>query len=68
MNKILTLVESGKKEGANLVLGGGRVGDRGFFVEPTIFKDVQDNMRIANEEVHCFHTHKTSHFYNLNVL
>ena len=51
MDKILTLVESGKKEGANLVVGGNRVGDKGFFIEPTIFKDVEDNMTIANEEV-----------------
>nr|AVR59246.1 mitochondrial aldehyde dehydrogenase 2 [Platynereis dumerilii] len=51
MDKILTLVESGKKEGANLVVGGNRVGDKGFFIEPTIFKDVEDNMRIANEEI-----------------
>jgi len=51
MDKILTLVESGKKEGANLVLGGNRVGDKGYFIEPTIFKDVQDNMTIANEEI-----------------
>jgi aldehyde dehydrogenase (NAD+) len=51
MDKILTLVESGKKEGANLVYGGNRVGDKGYFIEPTIFKDVQDNMTIANEEI-----------------
>ncbi len=49
--KIMELIESGKKEGAKLLTGGGRYGDRGYFVQPTVFTDVQDNMRIAKEEV-----------------
>ncbi|CAH1797143.1 unnamed protein product [Owenia fusiformis] len=49
--KILSLIESGKKDGAKLTTGGGRVGDKGYFVEPTVFSDVQDNMRIAKEEI-----------------
>jgi len=51
MNKILRLVEAGKKEGAKLQTGGSRLGDQGYFVEPTVFADVQDNMIIANEEI-----------------
>ena len=51
LEKILGLIDSGKKEGAKLAIGGSRVGDRGYFVEPTVFTDVQDNMRIAREEV-----------------
>jgi len=51
MGKILNLIESGKKEGATLTTGGSRVGDKGYFIEPTVFADVQDNMRIANEEI-----------------
>jgi aldehyde dehydrogenase (NAD+) len=51
MNKILGLIESGKKEGARLVAGGAREGDKGFFVQPTVFADVNDNMTIAREEV-----------------
>lgn len=51
MNKILSLIESGKKEGARLVAGGAREGDKGFFVQPTVFADVNDNMTIAREEV-----------------
>ncbi|KAF0309229.1 Aldehyde dehydrogenase, mitochondrial [Amphibalanus amphitrite] len=51
MNKILGLVESGKKEGAKLAHGGARIGDKGYFIEPTVFTDVQDNMRIATEEI-----------------
>ena len=50
-DKIMDLIESGKKEGAKLGCGGRRFGDKGFFIEPTVFSDVQDNMRIAKEEI-----------------
>ena len=49
--KILSLIESGNQEGATLVSGGARYGDKGFFVQPTVFSDVKDDMRIAKEEV-----------------
>jgi len=49
--KILELIESGKKEGAKLMCGGQRAGDKGYFVQPTVFADVKDNMRIAREEI-----------------
>ncbi|XP_078371899.1 aldehyde dehydrogenase, mitochondrial-like [Oculina patagonica] len=49
--KVMSLIDSGNKEGANLVCGGGQHGDKGFFVQPTVFSDVQDNMRIAKEEI-----------------
>jgi aldehyde dehydrogenase (NAD+) len=49
--KVLGYVESGKKEGAKLVAGGERVGDRGYFVAPTVFADVKDDMKIAQEEI-----------------
>ncbi|XP_054711886.1 aldehyde dehydrogenase, mitochondrial-like [Uloborus diversus] len=51
MNKILDLIESGKSEGAKMLCGGGRHGDQGYFVSPTVFADVKDDMRIANEEI-----------------
>ncbi|CDW77748.1 betaine-aldehyde dehydrogenase [Stylonychia lemnae] len=51
LTKILGFIESGKKEGAKLLTGGKRHGNKGFFVEPTIFADVQDNMTIAKEEI-----------------
>ena len=51
MDKILGYVDLGRKQGAKLVTGGGRVGDRGFFVEPTIFDDVRDDMAIARDEI-----------------
>lgn len=51
MEKILSLINSGKQDGAKLCAGGGRFGDRGYFVQPTVFADVDENMRIAQEEV-----------------
>jgi aldehyde dehydrogenase (NAD+) len=51
MEKILALIESGKKEGAKLCTGGAKLGDKGYFVQPTVFSDVQDNMKIATEEI-----------------
>ena len=50
-DKILDLIESGKKEGAKLQCGGERHGDKGYFIQPTIFTDVKDDMRIAQEEI-----------------
>jgi aldehyde dehydrogenase (NAD+) len=50
-DKVMSYIESGKKDGAKLVAGGNRSGDRGFFVEPTVFADVRDNMKIAEEEI-----------------
>ena len=51
-NKIMELIESGKAEGAKLAAGGKRVGGKDSnFVEATVFTDVQDDMRIAQEEV-----------------
>ena len=45
------LIASGKEQGATLKCGGDRFGTRGFFVQPTVFADVKDDMRIAREEV-----------------
>ena len=50
-DKILELIESGKKEGAKLECGGQRAGDKGYFVQPTVFTGVQEDMRIAKEEI-----------------
>jgi len=49
--KILGYIESGKQEGANCVLGGKRLGTKGYFLEPTIFTNVEDEMKIAREEI-----------------
>jgi aldehyde dehydrogenase (NAD+) len=51
LDKILGYVELGQKEGAKLVTGGKRKGEKGFFVEPTIFDNVKDGMSIARDEI-----------------
>lgn len=51
LSKIMNLIDSGKEEGASLVTGGERVGDKGYFVAPTVFANVKDDMTIAREEV-----------------
>jgi aldehyde dehydrogenase (NAD+) len=50
-DRILGYIESGKREGATLACGGERVGDRGYFIQPTVFSDVRDEMKIAREEI-----------------
>jgi aldehyde dehydrogenase (NAD+) len=50
-DKILKYVEYGKSDGAKMISGGKRIGDKGYFVEPTLFAGVTDNMRIAREEI-----------------
>lgn len=49
--KILDLIDSGKKQGAKLVAGGKRPEGKGYFVEPTVFADVTDDMKICKEEI-----------------
>ncbi len=51
MEKILGYIESGKKQGAHCLTGGGRLGNKGYFVEPTLFANVKDDMKIAQEEI-----------------
>jgi len=51
LTKILGYIEKGKQEGATLMAGGKQVGTKGFFVEPTVFVDVKDEMTIAKEEI-----------------
>jgi aldehyde dehydrogenase (NAD+) len=51
--RVLGYIETGRSEGARVVLGGGRPKglDRGYYVEPTLFADVEAKMRIAQEEI-----------------
>lgn len=49
--KILSYVDSAKSEGARLVLGGEVSNKQGYFVDPTIFADVRDDMKAVREEV-----------------
>lgn len=51
MNRVLSYIDHGKKDGAKLISGGKRWGSKGWHVEPTVFADVQDNHRIAKEEI-----------------
>jgi aldehyde dehydrogenase (NAD+) len=50
-DKVMSYIDSGKQEKANLATGGKRVGNKGYFIEPTVFTDVQDDMKIAREEI-----------------
>ncbi|XP_039628637.1 aldehyde dehydrogenase family 1 member A3 isoform X1 [Polypterus senegalus] len=50
-DKIMELIDSGKREGAILEYGGSAIQDRGLFIQPTIFSGVGDHMRIAKEEI-----------------
>ncbi|XP_072050604.1 aldehyde dehydrogenase 1A1-like [Amphiura filiformis] len=51
VDRIMDLIESGKQQGAKLECGGNRYGDKGYFIESTVFSDVKDDMRIATEEI-----------------
>ena len=51
LDKIMHYVKLGQQEGAKLVTGGQRRGERGFFIEPTIFDNVRDDMAISRDEI-----------------
>jgi len=53
MDRVLGYIAQGNKEGARLIAGGGRAEgfDAGYFVKPTVFADVDGDMRIAREEI-----------------
>jgi aldehyde dehydrogenase (NAD+) len=54
MKTVLGYIESGKSEGAQVLTGGNRTsidGSKGFFIEPTIFGGVKNDMKIAQEEI-----------------
>jgi aldehyde dehydrogenase (NAD+) len=50
-SRVMGYIDTGKKEGARLMCGGGRVGSSGYYIEPTVFADVKDNMAIAQDEI-----------------
>jgi len=64
-NKIISLIKSGNEEGAKLECGGGRWGKEGYFVQPTVFSNVSDNMRIAKEEVRGLNLNTANHSQKL---
>lgn len=50
-NRVLGYIEKGLNEGAQLLVGGEKPQEQGYFVSPTIFADVRDEMTIAKEEI-----------------
>ncbi|MGD6895731.1 aldehyde dehydrogenase family protein [Bacillus infantis] len=50
-NRVLGYIEKGVSEGAELLVGGNKPYEEGYFVSPTIFADVRDEMTIAKEEI-----------------
>ena len=51
MKRVLDYIDIGKKEGAQIATGGGRLGTSGYFVAPTVFANVEHGMRISQEEI-----------------
>lgn len=50
-NTVLDYIEKGKEEGAKVLVGGNAVEGKGFFIEPTVFTNVTNDMTIAREEI-----------------
>ena len=50
-DRVMGYIARGKQEGAKCVTGGERFGSKGYFIKPTLFADVQDDMAIAREEI-----------------
>lgn len=51
MEKVLGYIEAGKAQGGEIVAGGGRQGEAGYFVKPTVIQGVTDEMTVAREEI-----------------
>ncbi|XP_047058927.1 aldehyde dehydrogenase family 2 member C4-like [Lolium rigidum] len=49
--KVLKYIDVGKREGATLLTGGKPCSEKGYYIEPTIFTDVKEDMSIAQEEI-----------------
>lgn len=50
-DRIMGYIESGKREGATVEIGGGRHGEKGYFIQPTVFSNVREDMQIMKEEI-----------------
>ncbi|KAI6042816.1 aldehyde dehydrogenase [Pisolithus marmoratus] len=50
-DRIMAYIDSGKKDGAKVHIGGERHGNEGYFIQPTIFLDTKPDMRIVKEEI-----------------
>jgi phenylacetaldehyde dehydrogenase len=49
--RVTGFLESGKADGATALAGGGRFGDRGYFVEPTVLTNTRPDMKVVREEI-----------------
>jgi len=49
--RVTGFLESGKADGATALAGGGRHGDRGYFIEPTVLTNTSPDMRVVREEI-----------------
>lgn len=50
-DRIMGYIQDGKQAGARVITGGERQGDKGYFIKPTIFADVNGDMKIVQEEI-----------------
>jgi len=50
-DSVMSYIDAGKRDGASLLAGGQRAGTQGYFIEPTVFADVEDHHTIAREEI-----------------
>ncbi|KAK7457118.1 hypothetical protein VKT23_010418 [Stygiomarasmius scandens] len=50
-DRIMSYIDSGKQQGATVHIGGERVGDEGYFIQPTIFTNTRPDMKIVQEEI-----------------
>jgi phenylacetaldehyde dehydrogenase len=51
LNRVCGFLESGISEGAKAIAGGGRLGDKGYFVKPTVLVNTTDKMKVVQEEI-----------------
>jgi len=51
LSRVTGYLESGRADGATAITGGGRWGDRGYFVEPTVITGTRPDMKIVREEI-----------------
>ncbi|MGD1220707.1 aldehyde dehydrogenase [Streptomyces krungchingensis] len=51
LDRVTGYVESGLRDGARLISGGSRIGEKGYFFEPTVLADVDQSMRVVREEI-----------------
>ena len=51
LNRVMGFLNSGRTEGARPVVGGGRAGKRGYFVQPTVLVNTKPSMKVVREEI-----------------